>query len=362
MMNVHASFWATDFAAAMRERQWAEKSRQVVRCRRVINETHNVKTFVFSAASGHMFSFSAGQFLILHLAIKGTQVTRSYSVSSPPTRPLDLQITVKRVKGGLVSNWLHDNLRPGHDIEIEGPVGRFNFDDLQCEKPLFLSGGSGITPVISMLRALTDRASGHDIRFIHCARTPEDIIFRSELDALAARFSNIDVRFICSQESSAWQGHPTGRIDGPMLLRLAPDLHQRTFYVCGPEPFMQTARACLADMGIAASQYHEESFGGVAGNSMPLQSAVAGLTRVRFVRSGVEHLCAPEETLLDAARNCGLHIPTACQQGICGTCRTVKLSGEVAMDELGGLSLGEKAAGYVLACCSRPQGTVCLEL
>jgi ferredoxin-NADP reductase len=115
-MNVHASFWATDFAAAMRERQWAEKSRQVVRCRRVINETHDVKTFVFSAASGHMFSFSAGQFLILHLAIKGTQVTRSYSVSSPPTRPLDLQITVKRVKGGLVSNWLHDNLRPGHDI------------------------------------------------------------------------------------------------------------------------------------------------------------------------------------------------------------------------------------------------------
>ncbi|RWO18510.1 hypothetical protein [Mesorhizobium sp.] len=124
------------------------------------------------------------------------------------------------MKGGLVSNWLHDNLRPGHDIEIEGPVGGFNFDDLPCEKPLFLSGGSGITPVKSMLRALTDRASGHDIRFIHCARTADDIVFRSELEALAARFSNIDVSFVCSQEGSAWQG-PTGRIDGPMLLRLA---------------------------------------------------------------------------------------------------------------------------------------------
>ncbi|TIX02825.1 MAG: hybrid-cluster NAD(P)-dependent oxidoreductase, partial [Mesorhizobium sp.] len=319
------------------------------------------RTFVFSAASGHMFSFSAGQYLVLHLTIDGTRVTRSYSVSSPPTRPLDLQITVKRVKGGLVSNWLHDNLRPGHDIEIEGPVGRFNFDDLPSEKPLFLSGGSGITPVMSMLRALTDRASGHDIRFIHCARTAKDIAFRSELEALAARFSNVDVSFICTQEGSAWQG-PRGRIDGPMLLRLAPDLHQRTSYVCGPEPFMQTVRACVAEIGIAPSQYHEESFGGAVGNSMPPQSAVAGQTRVRFARSGVEHLCAPGETLLDAARNCGLYIPTACQQGICGTCRMVKLSGEVAMDDLGGLSLEEKAAGYVLACCSRPQGTVCLDL
>ncbi|CAH2395408.1 flavin reductase family protein [Mesorhizobium ventifaucium] len=252
------------------------------------------------------------------------------------------------------------NLRPGHDIEIEGPIGHFNFDDLPCEKPLFLSGGSGITPVMSMLRALTDRASGHDIRFIHCARTAGDIAFRSELEALAARFSNVDVSFICSQEGSAWQG-PMGRIDGPMLLRLAPDLHQRTSYVCGPEPFMQTVRACFAESGIAASQYHEESFGG-ASNSMPLQSAVAGPTCVRFTRSGVEHLCAPGETLLDAARNSGLYIPTACQQGFCGTCRTIKLSGEVAMDDLGGLSLEEKAAGLVLACCSRPQGTVCLDL
>ncbi|TIT27875.1 MAG: iron-sulfur cluster-binding domain-containing protein, partial [Mesorhizobium sp.] len=220
---------------------------------------------------------------------------------------------------------------------------------------------SGITPVMSMLRALTDRASGHDIRFIHCARTADDIAFRAELEALAARFSNVNVSFICSQEGSVWQG-PKGRIDGPMLLRLAPDLHQRTSYVCGPEPFMQTVRTCVAEIGIAPSQYHEESFGGAVGNSMPLQSAVAGVTRVRFARSGAEHLCAPEETLLDAARNCGLHIPTACQQGICGTCRTVKLSGEVAMDDLGGLSLEEKAAGYVLACCSRPQGTVCLDL
>ncbi|WP_394885663.1 2Fe-2S iron-sulfur cluster-binding protein (plasmid) [Mesorhizobium sp. AaZ16] len=86
-------------------------------------------------------------------------------------------------------------------------------------------------------------------------------------------------------------------------------------HVCGPEPFIQTVRACVAEIGIAPSQYHEESFG-VAGNSIPPRSVAAGPTCVRFTRSGVEHLCAPGETLLDAARNCGLYIPTACQQGI----------------------------------------------
>ncbi|TIS74199.1 MAG: hypothetical protein E5W94_25560, partial [Mesorhizobium sp.] len=90
MMNAHASFSTTDFVPAMRQRQWAESATQFVRCRRVIDDTSDVRTFVFSAASGHMFSFSAGQYLVLHLTIDGTRVTRSYSVSSPPTRPLDL--------------------------------------------------------------------------------------------------------------------------------------------------------------------------------------------------------------------------------------------------------------------------------
>ncbi|TIL41656.1 hypothetical protein [Mesorhizobium sp.] len=216
------------------------------------------------------------------------------------------------MKGGLVSSWLHDNLRPGHDIEIEGPVGRFNFDDLPCEKPLFLSGGSGITPVKSMLRALTDRASGHDIRFIHCARTADDIVFRSELEALAARFSNIDVSFVCSQEGSAWQG-PTGRIDGPMLLRLAPDLHQRTLYLCGPEPFMRTVRACLAEIGIAFSQYHEESFGGGGQfHASAIGCRWPNARPLRPVWRGAS-LCA-RRVLLDAAHNCHLYITKLCRR------------------------------------------------
>lgn len=335
-----------------------DATRQIVVCRRIIQETRDARTFVLSGR--HLFTFKAGQHVTLHLEIDGERIARTYSVSSPPTRPTDLQITVKRVPGGRISNWLHENLTAGDQVEIEGPHGYFNFDDLPSKKPLFLSGGSGITPVMAMLRALTDRASNRDIRFVHSARTSGDIIFRSELDMLAARFTNVGVTCVCSQEDPLWEGE-TGRIDKTMLLRLVPDLHERTVYVCGPEPYLQTVRACLESIGIAPSQYHEESFGGGAKPSI-VEMPGAGASSVRFERSGVEHHCAPGETLLDAARNCGVYIPTACQQGICGTCRTVKLAGEVVMDDLGGLSCEEKSAGFVLACCSRPQGAVCLDL
>ncbi|MBZ9811127.1 MULTISPECIES: hybrid-cluster NAD(P)-dependent oxidoreductase [unclassified Mesorhizobium] len=359
-MNAHTSFPASDFFATMRQRQWAEASPQAMLCRAVIDETHDVKTFVFSAASDRMFCFNAGQYVVLHLTINGAAVARSYSVSSPPTRPLDLHITVKRTPGGLVSNWLHENLRAGDEIKIEGPLGSFKLDGLHSEKPLFLAGGSGITPLMSMLRTLTDRASDLDQRLIYSARSPRDIIFRSELDALAARFPNLGVTCVCSRKDPSWAG-PTGRIDGPMLLRLVPDLGERTVYACGPEQYMKALREGLGEAGVDPRGYHEESFGGsLSGVAPDLASAVS--SSVQFARSGLEHRCAPGETLLDAARNCGIYIPTGCQQGICGTCRIAKLSGEVAMHDLGGLTSEEKSAGFVLACCSRPQGAVCLDL
>ncbi|MER8387925.1 hybrid-cluster NAD(P)-dependent oxidoreductase [Mesorhizobium sp. M1428] len=358
-MNAHAALGAPGFAPTRLHRQWAQTTPQLVLCRRVIDETHDVKTFVLTPDSDRMFCFSAGQYVLVHLRIDGAAVTRSYSVSSPPTRPLDLQITVKRTPGGLVSNWLHDNLKPGDGIEIEGPLGSFNLDDLPHGKSLFLSGGSGITPVMSMLRAFTDRAADQDIRFIHSAKTPDDIIFRLELDALAARFPNVQVTCICSKEDPAWTG-PTGRINSEILLTLVPDLHNRTVFACGPESYMKAARGWLEAIGVAPSQYHEESFGG--GNVSRSVSDSKVSSSVRFARSGIAHHCATGETLLEAARQCGVYVPTACRQGVCGTCRIAKLSGEVVMDDLGGLSSEDKSAGYVLACCSRPQGDVLLDL
>ncbi|RWC12345.1 MAG: hybrid-cluster NAD(P)-dependent oxidoreductase [Mesorhizobium sp.] len=358
-MNAHTSFPASEFVAPLRQRQWADASPQVMLCRRVIDETHNVKTFVFSAASDRMFCFNAGQYVLLRLSIDGLEVTRPYSVASPPTRPLDLQITVKRTPGGLVSNWLHDNLRSGDEIRIEGPLGSFKLDGFASAKLLFLAGGSGITPLMSMVRMLTDRAFDLDLRLIYSVRSPRDIIFRSELDALAARFPNLGVTFLCSKGGPSRTG-PSGRIDGSMLLRLVPDLAKRAVYTCGPEPYMTALRDGFDEVGVKPLAYYEESFGGYPSGVAPDDFAISSF--VHFAKSGLEHRCAPGETLLDAARKCGVYVPTACQQGVCGTCRIAKLSGEVAMCDLGGLTSEEKSAGYILACCSRAQGTVSVDL
>jgi ferredoxin-NADP reductase len=357
-MNAYMPVAAVNPGLMKSQHRWAPASRQLVVCRRVIEETHDVKTFVLSARSGDLFAFKAGQYVLLHLRIDGNSVVRAYSVSSPPTRPFDLQVTVKRAQEGLVSNWLHDNLRAGNEIEIEGPLGTFNFDDLPSDKALFLSRGSGITPVMSMLRALTDRASDCDIHFIHSARTSRDIIFHSELEALRTRFPNVRVDFLCADADASWSGW-RGSLDTSMLLRLVPDIRQRTVYSCGPERYMTAIRSCLAEIGLDAAQCHEESFGGYA----PVSAAVRNPgSSVRFVRSGLQYDCAAGETLLDAARNSGLFVPTACQSGICGTCRLVKTSGEVEMHDLGGLTAEEKASGYVLACCSRARGEVSVDL
>jgi ferredoxin-NADP reductase len=351
MMNAFASF------SPSRADQPA--ARDTLVCSRVIDETHDVKTFVFSPKGGAAPRFKPGHFLLLNLTIDGVPAVRNYSISSAPTRPHDLRITVKRVPGGLVSNWLHDNLERGREIEIEPPSGGFNFDDLPSDRPLFLSGGSGITPVMSMLRTLADSGSDKVICFILSARSPKDIIFRAELEALAGRHSNVRVHFVCAEADESWRG-PTGLVDRATLLSLAPDIHARTVYVCGPEPYMKAIRAALDELGVDRARCHEESFGGLSRPAhTPLGQQAAS---VQFVKSAVNHQCTSAQTLLEIARSAGLFVPTACQQGICGTCRLSKLSGDVEMSDLGGLSVEEKAAGYVLACCSRPLGAVSIDL
>lgn len=328
-------------------------------CRRVIQETHDVKTFVFSPKSGQAAQFKAGQFIMLNLVIDGAPVMRNYSISSPPTRPGDLRITVKRVPGGLASNWLHDNLEQGSEIGIDGLSGGFNWDDLASERPLFLSGGSGITPVMSMLRTLADNGCDKDICFIHSARSSKDIIFREELEDLARDHCNFHIHVLCAKPEDKWRG-PVGLVDESMLLKLAPDIRERSVYACGPEPYMKAIRGALHSIGLDPDRCHEESFGGLT-RLAPTSSANQAAS-VRFARSGIGHQCRSTQTLLEIARNVGLYLPSACQQGICGTCRVLKLSGDVETTDLGGLSAEDKAEGYVLACCTRPLGEVTLDV
>jgi glycine betaine catabolism B len=350
---------------------WGETDSSTLICRQVQDVTHDVKTFLFESAQPALFQHEPGQFVTLQLLIDGRAVSRCYTISSPPTRPHLLGITVKRQPGGLVSNWLHDTLVPGQRISAEGPFGVFTIARHQSAKYLFLSAGSGITPVMSMTRTLYDLGSDADVVFVHSARTPSDIIFRRELDMIASTVPTMRVFHVCERDSprEPWGGL-RGVLSVEMLQLLAPDLAERAVFCCGPAPYMAAVRRMLVDAGLDMQNYHEESFSFEdltvkelsarattdAGLDQEAQStgSDAKTYSVEFVRSGRTFTCAEDENVLDAAYAAGLSPISSCGQGMCGTCKTTVLSGAVDMQHNGGIRPREIAQNKVLICCSKP--------
>ena len=241
--------------------QWNSDTQETLMCSQVRTETHDVKSFIFTAPDNSSFSFQPDQFITLELEINGENINRCYTISSSPARPHTISITVKRVPNGPVSNWLHDNLKAGDTVRVLGAAGEFTCAPFPADKYLFLSAGSGITPLMSMSRAHHDLADDRDITFIHSARTPDDIIFERELALIAANQENFRTRFICEQlgQRRDWHG-PTGRLSLSALTLMAPDFMQREIFVCGPAPYMKAVRAILDEAGFDRQHYHEESF------------------------------------------------------------------------------------------------------
>lgn len=324
-------------------------------CKAVIDETHDSKTFVLEDEKSRSFDFKPGQYVTFRFQIGDQTHVRAYSISSTPTRPHNLQITIKRSPGGLVSNHLNDTMKPGDKVEIADISGGFNWIDIPSDRPLFLSGGSGITPVMSMLQYITDVTLPTEAVFIHFARSPKDVIFRDQLEFLAKRFANVTVHMVVGTADEEGFRGETGRITSELIRRLVPDHADREVFMCGPEGFMKAARAVAAEIPFAA--LHQESFG----ERIVLPEATTTGGEVFFSLSGISGHCAEDETLLQAALNAGIWIESSCQQGVCGSCRVRLTQGQVESRDLGGLQDGEAEQGYVLACCSWPKGPVALD-
>jgi ferredoxin-NADP reductase len=342
-------------------------------CREVRQETHDVKTFVLGAREPRLIRYAPGQFITLELEIGGQTVNRCYTLSSTPTRPDMVSITVKRVPGGTVSNWLHDNLQPGSELRVLGPSGGFScyLQPMPArQKYLFLSAGSGITPLMSMSRAAHDLALDVDIAFVHSARTPHDVIFARELQLMAYnRRDRFRLGVVCERrgDDPAWAGF-MGFLNLATLQNIAPDFMERKVYTCGPAPYMAAVRTLLKDAGFDMANYHEESFSfetlsAQVAEEEPAVANAEGAAQftVKFTRSGNEVQCGTEQTILGAAKAAGMRLPMSCTQGLCGTCKTKMVSGQVDMKHAGGIRQREIDQGWILPCCSKPLSDVVLE-
>lgn len=345
---------------------------QVLEVVSVADEAPEVKTFTFRSDAQTWFKYKPGQFITLDLPVAGGDLMRTYTLSSTPSRPFSISVTVKAQPDSIGTRWMFDNLRPGSMLKAYGPAGHFTHFAHPASKYLFISAGSGITPMMSMLRWLSDCAPGTDLSFINCARRPEELIFRNELELLSHRMPALSLGFVVQERSlhRSWSGH-MGRIDGARLASLAPDFLDREVFCCGPDPFMRHVQDLLRDAGFDMAHYHQESFGEVPGEA-PTQPVVftpdaedggekTGVTAIRFSMSDVDGECLPGQTVLQAARAAGVRIPAACENGLCGTCKIMKISGEVEMNHNGGIMDEEMDEGYILACCSRPRGKLEVE-
>ncbi|KAB8331898.1 FHA domain-containing protein [Scytonema tolypothrichoides VB-61278] len=393
--------------------RWVKGELTVI-CIGVIDETHDVKTFRFVAQPPMLFTYKPGQFVTLKQEINGKQVSRSYTISSSPSRPHTLEITVKRVprslgestlQEGLVSNWLHDHVTVGSRIHCNGPLGKFTCFTNPLPKMLFLSAGIGITPMMSMSRWLCDTASDCDIIFFHSVRTLRDFIFRQELELMSARHPNF--RLVVSttrkEPGQTWFGL-TGRFDTAMLQVVAPDFRERSVYVCGPHGFMENVNQILQTFDYPMQNYHEESFGSPRKSSkFPIskQTVVSTLddpvtpvvdyrfkqsfihlpretvsdsnvgrdaarfsnkSSVIFSQSRIEAYSDGEESILNLAEQQGVRIRNSCRSGVCGSCKKLKLQGQIYTEgEPEALEESERQQGYVLTCISYPIGRVVID-
>ena len=334
-------------------------------CVMVIPEAPNVRTLAFRAPSGAWFKYQPGQFLTLELPTPGGPTYRTYTISSSPSQSLSISVTVKAQPDSLGSRWLIDNLKPGMQLKAMGPAGVFTLPRQPDGKYLFVSAGSGITPVMSMLAFLYDRGEQPDVTFIYCAQRPSDLIFRRRLEQMASRVPGIRLHFVVTEEEpfEIWTGY-RGHFNQLMLGLMAPDYLERETYCCGPEGFMSAVRDMLNGLGYDMENYNQESFQAPVENAadLPEHDDVvpdeAEPAELVFATSGVTTGCHQTDTVLAIAKSSGLNIPSGCTFGVCGTCKIRKLSGEVHMVHNGGIAEEDIEAGFILACCSKPIGRV----
>jgi 3-ketosteroid 9alpha-monooxygenase subunit B len=329
-----------------------------LRVARVIDETHDTRSFVLELPPElhARFAYRAGQYLTFEVPLGAERIVRCYSLASAPDLGEAPKVTVKRVSGGRGSNWFHDAVAAGARLRVLPPLGRFVLHESAAGLLLF-AGGSGITPVISLIKsalATTQRR----IRLLYANRDARSVIFRRELDALAAAHpTRLDVRHHLDDAS--------GFVTADEVRAARRGFEDAECYLCGPGPFMAGVEATLHAAGVPAERIRIERF------ELPAEHAQTGVTAAApatgLPREIVVHLegkthrvpYTAGQTILAAVRAAGLAPPFACEEAFCGSCAAKRVRGEIALDRNDVFNAQELAEGWILTCHGRPASAEC---
>ncbi|MDQ0848794.1 ferredoxin-NADP reductase/ferredoxin [Arthrobacter sp. B3I9] len=407
-------------------------------CVETIPEAGGMMTFVFRRCDGAPLAFRAGQYVNIAFPVNGEDrepVDRSYSLSSSPTQPWTFNVTVKCDPTGLVSPWVHQNVKPGTVLDMLGPVGAFHLPDADRRaRYLFLAAGAGITPIMSMLRTIHSLPGTADVVVLYHGAEAGGFAFHRELAYIASVDSRVKIFYSLGDRSkpTQWEGL-SGRLTAAMIDQVAPDANGRQVYACGPEGYLNSATELLQKVGVDDTSIYMEFFSGdrqtlleyqaeialasdiaeeiaeeiadsaedyfesqpsafglyepgydaegtLQATGLPLETAGpdtaapdggsptepeaaspdassfgtvgTGSLTLSFMRTGINVRIDPDEHILGAAQRAGVRIGANCKEGMCGSCKVVKLTGEVEMNHQGGIRAREIDAGKFLPCCS----------
>lgn len=318
-----------------------------LRIKRVVRETADAVSLVLDVPEccSSKFRYQAGQFLTLRVNVGGQELRRCYSMSSAPAED-DLQITIKRDPGGLVSNWLNDTASEGGEIHAAPPEGRFVLRDTSDEIVAF-AGGSGITPIMSLVRTAL-ASSSRRVHLFYANRSRDSVIFAEALARLAKNHAD---RLVVTHHID----DDSGVVSASAVESFIAGAGAADYYICGPAPFMDTVENAVLESGVAQGRVHLERFSveptpaDVADRSEQTEELVIELDRKATTVS-----YRPGNTLLQTARTAGLRAPSSCETGSCGTCMARVVEGSVRMLNNDALDDDEVAEGWVLTCQSLP--------
>lgn len=339
-----------------------------VTIKEVVNITKDAVNLVFENPE-EKIQYQPGQFITIIDTVDGKKVRRAYSLCSSPFTNENPAVTVKRVEDGVMSNHINDNYKAGQEIQIMEPMGIFTtqYDESKERNICFIGGGSGITPLLSLIKSFLIKEPKSNVSLIYCNRDESSIIFHEELTKLEAGNSNFKVIHILEENSNGIaevEGRPSPGIISDLV-----DTHKLSnceFFICGPQPMMDVAVEGLNTASIPEDSIRMESFeAGVTSPKELITEENNEASNVTIILDGEEHLVPVpmNASILETAMDAGLDMPYSCQSGLCTACRGKCLEGDVTTDDAEGLSKEELDEGYRLLCIGKPaSGKITIEI
>ena len=335
---------------------------QYLKIAEIVQETHDAKSFVLvpdeEAGTRELAPFKAGSYINVRTTLAGSVARRTYSLSSSPKEALEgkYRITVKLKEGGFLSAWLHNEAKVGDKLTATEPGGHVTHSGIRdCKKVVALAGGSGITPFMSMAKAIDEGTEDFEMTLLYGARTEADLVFRSDFDAIAARCPKVKVVYVLSEEQK--EGFEAGFITAELIKKYA-GAEQFSIYAVGPGAMCDFLDRELPKLGLAQKFIRMERTEDVCD-----AGEVKDYTLTVHYRDELHTIPArSDETVLTAFERAGLAVNNKCRVGYCGFCRSRLISGEYHANRYEQLRIADKQFHYFHPCCSYPMSDMEIEV